>query len=79
MAKKERKKRMTQVESPKDTISSAGDAVPLHWYFIVVLFIFAVTIGVYWNTLENEFLTFDDIKYIYQNTLVTGDEGVGAI
>jgi hypothetical protein len=79
VAKKERKKRIAQMESQKDTLSFSQDSVPLRWYFIVVVFIFAVTIGVYWNTLDNEFLTFDDKKYIYQNTLVTGDGGVGAI
>ncbi|UCG12243.1 MAG: tetratricopeptide repeat protein [Deltaproteobacteria bacterium] len=46
---------------------------------MAAILIAAATIGVYWNTLGNEFLTFDDRKYIYENTLVTGNGGLQAI
>ena len=55
------------------------DATPMYRWWIAVLAIAIATIGVYWNTLDNEFLTFDDRKYIYESELVTGDGGLTAI
>jgi tetratricopeptide (TPR) repeat protein len=52
----------------------------LSWQFwIASLLIAAVVIGLYWNTLNNEFLTYDDDRYIYENPLVTGEKGLAAI
>lgn len=39
--------------------------------------IFAATIGVYWNTLGNDFVTWDDADYVYANPLLP--RGLGAI
>ena len=55
------------------------DPTPLRWYWLTALLIAAAVVGVYWNTLGNEFLTFDDRKYIYENELVIGEGGLGAI
>ena len=55
------------------------DPTSRRWCLVAALLIAAAIFGVYWNTLGNEFLTFDDRKYIYENQLVTGDGGLGAI
>jgi hypothetical protein len=55
------------------------DGTPLRWFFLSALLIALAVIGLYQTTLENEFLTFDDRKYIYENEFVIGDGGLGAI
>jgi hypothetical protein len=55
------------------------DPTPRLWCWVAAALIVAAVFGVYWNTLGNEFLTFDDRKYIYENQLVIGDGGLGAI
>ena len=55
------------------------DSTPLRWMWACALVMAVAIVGVYWNTLGNEFLTFDDRKYIYKNELVTGDGGLAAI
>jgi tetratricopeptide (TPR) repeat protein len=47
--------------------------------WIAVVSIILVTVVVYWSIQNNEFVRFDDRKYIYQNTLVTGNGGLRAI
>ncbi len=46
-------------------------------YALASLVIAAATIGVYWNTLGNDFVTWDDADYVYANPLLPG--GLGAI
>jgi|GEM_PF-6422500 len=53
------------------------DPTPLRLFWIGALLIAAATIGVYWNTLENTFVTWDDRDYIYSNPLL--ERGLGAI
>jgi tetratricopeptide (TPR) repeat protein len=55
------------------------DGTPLRWWWLSVLLIALAVVTVYQATLENEFLTFDDRKYIYENEFVIGDGGLGAI
>jgi hypothetical protein len=55
------------------------DSTPLRWLWLAALLIALAIVGVYSTTLGNEFLTFDDRKYIYENEFVTGDGGLGAI
>lgn len=55
------------------------DRTSLLWWAVAAALIGAAVLGVYSNTLGNEFVTFDDRKYIYENELVTGDGGLGAI
>ena len=55
------------------------DATPLRRWFAVALVIAVSVFAAYWCTLDNEFLTFDDRKYIYQNEFVVGDGGLSAI
>jgi hypothetical protein len=55
------------------------DPTPLLWYAAGALLIALAVVGVYWNTLDNEFVSFDDRKYIYENEFVIGDGGLGAI
>jgi len=55
------------------------DGTPLRWFWLCALLIALAIVGVYQTTLGNEFLTFDDRKYIYENEFVTGDGGLGAI
>jgi tetratricopeptide (TPR) repeat protein len=55
------------------------DDTPLRWFWISALLTALAVVGVYQTTLENEFLTFDDRKYIYENEFVIGDGGLGAI
>ena len=52
---------------------------PLWWSLLAALLIGVAVLGVYRNTLGNEFVSFDDRKYIYQNPFVIGDTGLGAI
>lgn len=53
--------------------------VSLSKLMLVVLTIFISVFTVYWNTLGNEFVSFDDRKYIYENDLITGGSGLTAI
>ncbi len=62
-----------------EPIVPAPAPVPGNWYWLVSVLIVAAMIGLYWNIQGNEFLTFDDRKYIYENELVTGDGGLAAI
>jgi hypothetical protein len=55
------------------------DPTPLRWSWLTALIIVITVVVAYWNTLGNEFVSFDDRKYIYQNELVVGDGGLGAI
>jgi hypothetical protein len=55
------------------------DSTPLRWLWACALVMAVAIVGVYWNTQGNEFLTFDDRKYIYENEFVIGDGGLGAI
>ena len=55
------------------------DSTPIRWFFLSAVLIAVAVVGVYRNTLGNEFLTFDDRKYIYESDLVVGDGGLGAI
>ncbi len=57
----------------------AVDSAPVWRSWAAVIVILVAVVAVYRVTLENEFVTFDDRKYIYENTLVTGDGGLGAI
>jgi protein O-mannosyl-transferase len=50
---------------------------PKIWFSTVL--IAAMVFICYWNTLNNEFVSFDDRKYIYENPLVIGDGGLKAI
>jgi len=47
--------------------------------WLVAAGIAALTVGVYWNTLDAGYVNWDDRGYIEQNPLVTGDGGLGAI
>lgn len=55
------------------------DPAPLRWFWACALVMAVAIVGVYWNTLGNEFLTFDDRKYIYENEFIVGGTGLGAI
>ena len=66
-----------QPEAPQGMPPLAG--TPLRWFWLCALLIALAIVGVYQTTLGNEFLTFDDRKYIYENEFVTGDGGLGAI
>ena len=45
--------------------------VPVRWYALAAVILMAVTLLAYRNTLDNEFVSFDDRKYIYENHSVT--------
>jgi hypothetical protein len=49
------------------------------WKWIIAVVIMLAVVAVYWNIHHNEFLRFDDRKYIYENETVTGDGGLWAI
>jgi len=55
------------------------DSTPVWKLWIISLIITGLVFACYWNTLDNEFLTWDDRKYIYENQLVIGDGGLKAI
>ena len=54
-------------------------STPVRSILLLAIVIAAAVFGVYWKTLDNRFLTWDDRKYIYENPLVNGDGGVTAI
>lgn len=64
---------------PKPPAEPSFKRSPLSWNLVAALLIGIAIFGVYHNTLENEFVSFDDRKYIYENEFVIGDGGVGAI
>jgi hypothetical protein len=83
MGKKSRQKQSRQAE-PKQTTAgarcvvrpartSAGQAI------LLAVIIAVSVLGVYWKSLDNKFLTWDDSKYIYENPLVNGYGGLTAI
>jgi hypothetical protein len=78
-----RRSRKSKSKEPPQTEAPAGmpplDPTPLRWFWLCALLIALAVVGVYQTTLGNEFLTFDDRKYIYENEFVTGDGGLGAI
>ncbi len=55
------------------------DPAPVWRSWAAAIVILVAVVAVYRVTLENEFVSFDDRKYIYENPLVTGDGGLGAI
>ncbi len=60
--------------------SSARDVrTDTRWWWGGVGVVMAATLGVYWSTLQHEFVTWDDGIYLYNNELVTGEGGLGAI
>lgn len=57
---------------------AVGDT-PIRDHWIAALLVAAAIFAVYWQTWTHEFVSFDDRKYIYENPLVIGDGGLGAI
>jgi len=55
------------------------DSTPISRYWLAAAFIVAAVFVVYSGTWKNEFVSFDDRKYIYENPLVVGDGGLAAI
>lgn len=55
----------------------AVDHGPAWRWWATALVIVVLVVAAYWRTLDNEFVSFDDHKYICENELVTG--GLGAI
>ena len=52
---------------------------PVRSIVLLAIVIVVSVFGVYWKTLDNRFLTWDDRKYIYENPLVNGNGGLTAI
>jgi len=63
-----------QPERRRDETPEQGmppvDGTPLRWWWISALLIALAVVAIYQTTLENEFLTFDDRKYIYENEFI---------
>lgn len=57
---------------------ASGQRPPWHWLLSWAILAALIAL-VYAPTLDNEFVSFDDRKYIYENELVVGDGGLGAI
>jgi tetratricopeptide (TPR) repeat protein len=68
-------------QAPQRPIAAAPeiDGTPIRYHWLAAFLVAAAVVAIYWQTWSHEFVSFDDRKYIYENPLVIGDGGLGAI